>query len=87
MTSPALNKASSRTRTLNPARAEEVREKIKATLIVKKLEEHILENSEMTSSQVSAALGLLKKSIPDLTAITMEVQGKLTHEVLLDELR
>ena len=59
------------TRLLSPARAEEIREKIKATLIVNKLEEHILEGKEMSPSQVSAALGLLKKAVPDLGAITV----------------
>lgn len=58
-------------RTLSPARAEEIREKIRATLIVKALEDHVLEAKEMTPSQVSAALGLLKKSVPDLGAITL----------------
>ncbi len=76
--------SSSRVRTLHPARAEEVREKIKATLIVNKLENHILNDSEMSSSQVTAALGLLRKSVPDLSAI--EHKGEVTigfHEVLL----
>lgn len=63
------------TRLLNPARAEEIREKIKAILIVNKLEDHILEGKEMTASQVSAALGLLKKAVPDLGAINMELSG------------
>ena len=56
-------------------RAEEVREKIKATLIVNKLENHVLNGTEMTKSQVSAALGLLKKCIPDLAAITHSGTG------------
>jgi hypothetical protein len=60
------------TRLLSPARAEEIREKIRATLIVKKLEDHILEAQEMSPSQVTAALGLLKKAVPDLAAITHE---------------
>jgi hypothetical protein len=74
-------KAASRIRTLHPARAEEVREKIKATLIIIKLENHILENVEMTSSQVTAALGLLRKSVPDLTAI--EHSGEVEHKLTL----
>lgn len=56
---------------LSPARAEEVREKIRATLLVKKLEDHALDGAEMAPSQVTAALGLLKKAVPDLAAIEM----------------
>lgn len=57
------------TKPLHPARVNEMREKIKATLIVKKLEEHILDGKELSSSQVTAALGLLKKTIPDLSSV------------------
>lgn len=61
------------TRDLNPARQEEIRAKIKSTLIINKLENHILNGVEMTSSQVTAALGLLKKTTPDLSALSAEV--------------
>lgn len=74
-----------KTRTLHPARAEEVREKIKATLIVKKLQEHILDGVEMSSTQITAALGLLKKSVPDLSSIEMNANVS-THEAGLKEL-
>ena len=55
---------------LNPAAIERIRERIAADRIIKKLENHILDGDEMTSSQVSAALGLLKKRVPDLNAVT-----------------
>lgn len=72
------------TKLLHPARAEEVREKIKATLIINKLEKHILDDAEMSSSQVTAALGLLRKSVPDLSAV--EHTGEVNigfHEILV----
>lgn len=56
-------------RLLSPARAEEVRQKIRATLLVKALEDHAIDGKEMSASQVTAALGLLKKSVPDLSAV------------------
>ena len=59
------------TRVLNPAAVERIRERIQADRIIKKLENHILDDSEMTSSQVSAALGLLKKRVPDLSAVEL----------------
>lgn len=56
---------------LNPAAVERIRERIKADRIIDKLENHILNGEEMSSSQVSAALGLLKKRVPDLQAIEL----------------
>lgn len=56
------------TRTLNPAAVERIREKIRAGMILKALEEHVVEGKEMSSTQVTAALGLLRKVVPDLTA-------------------
>ncbi len=47
---------------------DEVREKIRASQLVNRLEDHVLGEVEMTSTQVSAALGLLKKCVPDLQA-------------------
>jgi hypothetical protein len=75
-------KAGMHTKLLHPARAEEVREKIKSTLIINKLENHILNNEEMSSSQVSAALGLLRKSVPDLSAI--EHKGEIDHTLTVE---
>lgn len=56
---------------LNRRHQELVREKIQSALIVNRLEDHILNGLEMTKSQVSAALGLLKKCVPDLTTMTV----------------
>jgi len=77
-------KAGMHTKLLHPARAEEVREKIKSTLIVNKLENHILEGAEMSASQVSAALGLLRKSVPDLSAI--EHKGEIDHNLKINKI-
>jgi len=43
--------------------------KIKTTQIQKRLMEHILGDIKMDASQVTAALGLLKKTLPDLQSI------------------
>lgn len=62
--------------------SENTRKRIQTTMLVKRLEEHILSKGEiingelinkdlMTQSQVSAALGLLKKTLPDLQAVTL----------------
>jgi hypothetical protein len=47
------------------AYAESVRARIRAGGIAKRLEGHVLGKVEMSTSQVSAALGLLKKVVPD----------------------
>lgn len=49
--------------------AEAVRARIRAGGIAKRLEGHILGKVEMTASQVSAALGLLRKVVPDLSSM------------------
>jgi hypothetical protein len=62
-------------------------EKIKAGLIVNRLEKHILAQDKdspdhMTQSQVTAALGLLKKVHPDLAAAKVDLSGDVKIEVL-----
>ena len=47
------------------AYAESVRARIRAGGIAKRLESHVLGKVKMDTSQVTAALGLLKKVVPD----------------------
>ncbi len=54
-----------------------VRERIRTSMIVNRLTKHVLGKVEMKPSQVTAALGLLKKSIPDLSAI--QHSGEITQ--------
>lgn len=54
--------------------ADAVRARIRAGGIAKRLEGHVLGKVEMEPSQVTAALGLLKKVVPDLAA--HEITGK-----------
>ena len=48
--------------------SEEARNKIKSTMILNKLMEHVLEGKEMKSTQIKAAEILLRKTVPDLSA-------------------
>lgn len=68
---------------LNPRHQSMVREKIRASQLVNALENHVLKNKKMESSQVTAALGLLKKCVPDLssTELTGEGGGPIKHDV------
>ena len=67
----------------SPAYAERVRARIRAGGIVNVLEKHILGQREMSASQVSAALGLLRKVVPDLgrTEVTGEGGGPVQVEM------
>jgi hypothetical protein len=51
------------------------REKIQTSQLVNRLTQHAFGKNKMTSTQVTAALGLLKKSLPDLAASQVEVSG------------
>lgn len=53
------------------AYAEAVRARIRAGGIAKRLEEHVIGKREMSSTQVQAALGLLKKVVPDQQHTTL----------------
>jgi hypothetical protein len=49
--------------------SNEHRDKIKNSNILNALIEHVEGNREMSSTQVTAALGLLKKALPDLQSV------------------
>lgn len=58
---------------------EEARNKIKHTLILNRVTDHVLGKVEMSPSQVTAALGLLRKVIPDLAA--HQHSGTVNHNI------
>jgi hypothetical protein len=71
---------------LNPAAMEVIREKIQSEKIINSLQNHAFGANEMKPSQVTAALGLLKKTVPDLSAI--EHSGEIeTSRALADVLK
>ena len=67
---------------------DEHRQKIETTKLANRLTKHALGEVEMEPSQVTAALGLLKKTLPDLAAQQIEVSGgiNISHEDKLKEL-
>lgn len=55
---------------------ENTRKKIQAGLLIKRLTDHIVSDDDtMSQSQVNAALGLLKKTLPDLKQV--DLSGEL----------
>jgi hypothetical protein len=55
----------------SPDRFSSERQKIQASGILDALIEYAEGRRDMSSSQVSAALGLLKKALPDLSTLTL----------------
>ena len=54
---------------LNPRHSEMVRQKIQASAIIHRLQQHVQGKVEMTGTQVTAALGLLDRSVPKLSTV------------------
>lgn len=63
---------------LNPRHQNMVREKIKTSQLINRLQDHILGKVELTTSQIKAIEILLKKSLPDLSAVehTGEIENR-----------
>lgn len=68
---------------LNPRHQDQVRDKIQASQLVNRLTNHSLGKLKkpMNASQVTAALGLLRKCVPDLSQISGSGEGG-EHEVV-----
>ena len=48
---------------------EDVRAKIQTSQLVNRLTDHVFGRVELSASQVTAAMGLIKKVLPDLAAV------------------
>jgi hypothetical protein len=66
---------------LNPRHQQLIRDKINAGLLVERLTECALGQLELTSQQMKAIEILLKKSVPDLSAV--EMTGDADAPILL----
>lgn len=60
---------------LNLKHQADIRAKIQASQLVNVLQQHIFEGRDLKKSQVSAAIALLRKTVPDLS----QVQGMMTN--------
>jgi hypothetical protein len=57
--------------------SEAAREKIRASLIIDRMQAHFEGKIELTMTQIRVGEILLRKCVPDLTAI--DISGQLTH--------
>ena len=58
---------------LRKTHQDDVREKIKTSQLINRLQNHALGLTEMTPGQITAALGLLRKVLPELQSAEMTV--------------
>jgi hypothetical protein len=61
--------------------SEEHRAKIRSVNILNALQEHVEGTRDMSATQVSAGLGLLRKVMPDLSSEDVNVNGKIIVEL------
>lgn len=54
---------------INPAHDAKTREKIQTSQLINRLNQYVNGEVKLEPAQVTAALGLLKKTLPDLSAI------------------
>ena len=60
---------------------DKVRQRIRTSLIVNRLTDHVLSGTEMARTQITAALGLLRKTLPDLSAT--ELSGEVARPTVI----
>jgi hypothetical protein len=60
-------------RTIRVRHQDDIRNKIRASQLVNRLEDHVFGKVDLGQSQVTAALGLLKKCVPDKTENKTEI--------------
>jgi hypothetical protein len=70
----------------NTRNSDAVREKIQSAQLAKFLEDHALTGTDVKKSQITAAIALLRKTIPDLQAIegAMDLHHHKHEEALGD---
>jgi predicted regulator of amino acid metabolism with ACT domain len=68
---------------LNPRHSDLVRQKIQAGVLIDRLQKHVSGDVEMTGTQVTAALGLLDRSVAKLQSIQVSGpdDGPIQHLV------
>lgn len=64
---------------LDPRHADRTRAKIQTTQVINRLEKFVLggEGDDMSAAQVTAAIALLRKSLPDMQAIEQKIETEI----------
>jgi hypothetical protein len=69
---------------LNPRHQEMVRDKIQASQLINRLENHALGEAELSQTQIKAIEILLKKTLPDLSNV--QLTGDPENPVVVQEI-
>ncbi|HEY3473455.1 MAG TPA: hypothetical protein VGK56_02535 [Anaerolineales bacterium] len=64
---------------------EETKAKIQASQLINRLQDHVLGLVDLKPTQVTAALGLLKKTIPDLSSAEIKNETTVRYVARLPE--
>lgn len=62
---------------------QKVRDRIRVSMLTKRLQDHALGKLEMTDSQRKATEILLKKTLPDMQSIEATHKGDANHPVVI----
>lgn len=62
---------------------QKVRDRIRVSMLVKRLTDHVVGKQEMSPTQLKAVEILLKKSLPDLSAVDTTIRGDADAPVAL----
>jgi hypothetical protein len=62
---------------------DEVRQKIKTSQLVNRLNSFVNGKIELSPHQVTAALGLIKKTMPDLSSVDATHKGDAEHPIMI----
>lgn len=63
------------------------RDRIQASMLVNRLQSHVLGECDMKPTQVQAALGLLKKAMPDLSSVEQKSEVTVRNVVAMPEVK
>jgi hypothetical protein len=62
---------------------QKVRDRIRVTMLVKRLTDHIVGKQDMSQTQLKAVEILLKKSLPDLSAVDNTIKGDAAAPIFI----
>jgi len=67
---------------LTPAKVDQIRATIQSGMLISRLTGHVKGELDLTPTQVQAALGLLKKVVPDFAAVDLVPKNQVTNNNL-----
>jgi len=62
---------------------DKVRQRIRVSMLTKRLQDHAIGKLEMTDSQRKATEILLKKTLPDLSAVDSTIRGDAAAPIMI----